>query len=419
VIYVQNSHSTPQGQVASVKAAYAAAQALGDANIVVVGWNDSTATINSVKDTTGNTYTLAVGPTVQTGVATQAIYYATSIAAAGAGANTVTVTFNGNATSPDLRILEYAGVNVANPIDGTGAATGTTTTSTASLTTTNANDLIFAADLVQTLTTGPGAGFTSRVITSPDGDIAEDELVTTTGVHTATAPVAPAGGWIMQAVALRAANASIPPPLPTPVTYVQNAYSTPQGKVGTVKATFAKAQTQGDLNLVAIGWNDSTATISSLVDTAGNTYTLAVGPTVQNGLATQAIYYAKNIVASSANSVTVTFNGTASSPDLRILEYANADPTNPVESGNGAAGISATSTVSLATISAADLIFAANLVQTFTTGSGAGFVSRVITQPDGDIAEDMVVGAAGTYTATAPVSPPGGWIMQAIGIKHK
>ncbi|MGB2592762.1 MAG: hypothetical protein WA853_04415, partial [Candidatus Acidiferrum sp.] len=169
----------------------------------------------------------------------------------------------------------------------------------------------------------------------------------------------------------------------------------------------------------AIGWNDSTATISSVTDTAGNTYILAVGPTVQTGLATQAIYYAKSIAAVSTNTVTVNFSGTANSPDLRILEYANADPTNPVEVAAGASGTSATSSVSLTTASAGDLIFAADLVQTTTTGAGAGFTSRVITSPDGDIAEDAVVGTAGLYTATAPVSPAGGWIMQALGIKHK
>jgi hypothetical protein len=392
------------------------AQAAGDVNIIAIGWNDSTATIKSVTDKSGNNYVVAVGPTVQTGLATQAIYYATNIVAAGAGSNTVTVTFNSNANSPDLRILEYAGVNTTNPIDGTGATIGTNSTSSTSLTTTNANDLIFAANLVQTITTGPGTGFTSRVITQPDGDIAEDELVTTTGTHTATAPVSPPGGWIMQALGLRAANSSLPPP---PVTYVQSAYSTPQGKVSKVTATFATPQTLGDLNVVAIGWNDSTATISSVTDSAGNTYILAVGPTVQTGLATQAIYYANNIAAASSSSVTVTFNVAANSPDLRILEYAGAAATNPIEVAAGATGTSANSTVSLTTASAGDLIFAANLVQTITTGAGTGFKSRVITEPDGDIAEDMTAGAAGSYTAAAPVSPSGGWIMQALGIKHK
>jgi hypothetical protein len=137
-------------------------------------------------------------------------------------------------------------------------------------------------------------------------------------------------------------------------------------------------------------------------------------------LATQSIYYAANIAAAgaSANTVTVTFNTNAVYPDLRILEYAGAALTNPVEITAAATGTSTNSTVSLTTASAGDLIFAANLVQTITTGPGTGFTSRVITVPDGDIAEDMVAGTAGTYTVSAPVSPSGGWIMQAIGIKH-
>ena len=36
------------------------------------------------------------------------------------------------------------------------------------------SELIFGADMVCTATQGPGAGYTSRVLT-PDGDIAEDE----------------------------------------------------------------------------------------------------------------------------------------------------------------------------------------------------------------------------------------------------
>src|SRR5208337_3242349 len=122
--------------------------------------------------------------------------------------NTVTVTFNGSANSPDLRIAEYTGTNVTSPIDTTASALGTDSTSAVSLTTTSANDMIVAANLVQTITTGPGSGFTSRVITKPDGDILEDELASTAATYNATAPIAPPGAWIMQSLALRAANSA-------------------------------------------------------------------------------------------------------------------------------------------------------------------------------------------------------------------
>ena len=64
--------------------------------------------------------------------------------------------------------------------------------------------------------------------------------------------------------------------------------------------TFTATQVAGDLNVVVVGWNDSTATVSTVTDTSGNTYTLAVGPTVVSGTLSQSIYYAKNIAAAAA-----------------------------------------------------------------------------------------------------------------------
>ena len=75
-------------------------------------------------DTAGNSYTLAVGPTALSGVASQSIYYAKNIAAAAAGANTVTVTFSTGAKYPDIRILEYSGADKVNPVDVTAASSG-------------------------------------------------------------------------------------------------------------------------------------------------------------------------------------------------------------------------------------------------------------------------------------------------------
>ena len=204
--YVQGNYATPQTPQTTVNVTFNGAQVAGDLNVVVVGWNDSTATVSSVTDSKGNAYTLAVGPTVVSGVLSQSIYYAKNIAAATAGSNAVTVTFASAAPSPDVRILEYSGVDPSSPVDVTAANTGNSTTSSSgSATTTNATDLIIGANYVATLTNGPGNGFTSRMITSPDGDIAQDQAVMATGSYTATAPLSSAGSWIMQMVAFRAA----------------------------------------------------------------------------------------------------------------------------------------------------------------------------------------------------------------------
>ena len=104
--FAQVAAATPQTTTATVAVSYPGAQTLGDLNVVVVGWNDTTATVQSVKDSAGNTYSLAIGPTSGTALR-QSIYYAPNIKA---GSNTVTVTFNQAAAFPDVRILEYRGV---------------------------------------------------------------------------------------------------------------------------------------------------------------------------------------------------------------------------------------------------------------------------------------------------------------------
>src|SRR3984893_9679164 len=202
--FVQVNSAVPQTPQTSVSVAYTVAQTAGDLNVVIVGWADSTATVGTVTDSRGNAYQLAVGPTVYSGSRTLSTYYAANIAAA--SANTVTVTFTTAARYPDVRILEYSGIATTSPLDVTAAAMGSSTSASSEpVTTTAMNDLIVGADDTATVTSGPGSGYTSRVITSPDGDIAEDKITTTVGSYTATASISPSGAWIMQLVAFKGA----------------------------------------------------------------------------------------------------------------------------------------------------------------------------------------------------------------------
>ena len=242
VAFMQANYAVPRTPQTTVTVTYTSAQTAGNLNVVVAGWNDSTAKVSSVMDSQGNAYVLAVGPTVQSGTATQAIYYAKNIAAAPANGNTVTVTFNTGATYPDIRIAEYSGIDPSVAVDVVAAGQGSGTLSNSGLVTTgNANDLLVGANLVQTLTSGPGTGYTSRLITKPDGDILEDSIVTTTGSYGATAPLS-GGAWIMQMVAFRAAGGggagaapsitSLSPvsgPVGTPVTIAGANFGTTQG----------------------------------------------------------------------------------------------------------------------------------------------------------------------------------------------
>ena len=59
---------------------------------------------------------------------------------------------------------------------------------------------------------------------------------------------------------------------PVPITFKQLNYSTPQTNQSTVNTAYTGAQTAGNTNIIAIGWNSATGTISSVTDTAGNVY---------------------------------------------------------------------------------------------------------------------------------------------------
>jgi chitodextrinase len=197
---------------------YTAAQTSGNTNVVVVGWNDTTAQITGVFDTRGNVYVKAVGPTARAGLGTQSIYYAPGISAAAGGANILTVTFDVPAHFVDVRIAEYQGIDGAAPLDVVSGTSGSGSSgNSGSVTTTNGNDLLVGASLVSQSTLAAGTGFTARVITSPDGDILEDRIVSAVGSYSATATLS-GGEWVMQMIALRAAGSPTdtqPPSAPT------------------------------------------------------------------------------------------------------------------------------------------------------------------------------------------------------------
>jgi hypothetical protein len=101
----------------------------------------------------------------------------------------------------------------------------------------------------------------------------------------------------------------------------------------------------------------------------GNSYSLAVGPTIQTGTSTQSIYYAPNIKAGT-NSVVVQFSSAAAYPDIRILEYAGANTSTPIDVVTANSGNSTTSSTNAGTTNYADLLMAANVVQTATPVPG-------------------------------------------------
>ena len=117
--------------------------------------------------------------------------------------NTVTATFNTAAAYVDLRVLEYSGID-DRPARQDCSAVGTgASASSGNVTTTTAKELVFGAGTTTGAFTSAGTGFTVRVITSPDLDIAEDRIVSAIGTYSATANQG--GAWVMQVVTFRGA----------------------------------------------------------------------------------------------------------------------------------------------------------------------------------------------------------------------
>ncbi len=120
------------------------------------------------------------------------------------------------------------------------------------------------------------------------------------------------------------------------VGFVQQNYACSQTPQSQVAVTYNAAQTAGNLNILAVGWNDEGANITNVTDSAGNTYQVAV-PTFRGSGLSQAIYYAADILGGS-NTVTVSFDQPAQSVDLRLAEYSGLSQDNPFDAGASASG---------------------------------------------------------------------------------
>ena len=261
-----------------------------------------------------------------------------------------------------------------------------------------------------------GTNFVAGATVTFGGTAATNVVVVSNTSITATTP-AHAAGAVTVTVTVNGQNGSLANGFtynpPVAISFAQVAAATPQTPTQVVTVTYPGAQTGGDLNVVVVGWNDTISTVQSVTDNAGNNYSLAIGPTSGTALR-QSIYYASNIVGGN-NAVTVTFSQAAAYPDIRILEYRGVSTRDATAGARGSSGTANSGTAT--TTSANELIFGADMVATTTRAAGSGFTSRIITSPNGDNAEDRVVTATGSYSATASLTSSGPWVMQLVTFK--
>jgi hypothetical protein len=102
-------------------------------------------------------------------------------------------------------------------------------------------------------------------------------------------------------------------------TITQKANAASTGSVASLACLFTGANSKGNSIVVVAGCGNGTA--MTVADSAGNTYTQAV--TAPNSTTFEAaVFYAVNIAASGANTVTVTNAGTAASMGVQIYEVS-------------------------------------------------------------------------------------------------
>lgn len=199
-------------------------------------------------------------------------------------------------------------------------------------------------------------------------------------------------------------------------TYVQQAAG-----YHALTANFASAQNAGDLNVVAIGWDVSGISISSVVDSKGNTYAVAAS-VLSTTTYNQAIYYAQNIVAATAgaNTITVTFSS-ATNPtglDIRAAEYSGAAKSGVLDVTTGAVSTTGTALNSgnVTTTRPTDLLVGAGYVGGLINAVGSGYTQRILSA-GGNNLQDQVVTSTGTYNATATQNTSDPWIMQIVAFR--
>lgn len=105
--------------------------------------------------------------------------------------------------------------------------------------------------------------------------------------------------------------------------FVQGTFNDQAASSATTAATFASSQTATNTNIVVAGQfsGTTTTTLSSLADTAGNTY-IPLQTGLINGTQGPAyLYWVPQIKANASNTVTATWSAAVTNSELIILEY--------------------------------------------------------------------------------------------------
>jgi beta-mannanase/fibronectin type 3 domain-containing protein len=185
----------------------------------------------------------------------------------------------------------------------------------------------------------------------------------------------------------------------TPISFVrasQNLVTTGGSSISTTLANNA-----GDALVVASRQGTDGTSISSVTDSAGNTYRLVNNSS--SGTRESAVFVATNVVASSGNTVTCTFKSSLSSVEgIVVLEFANAAPLDGQRTSTNTGSVTSLSSGTITTTQSGDvLVYAVNTsVNESTWTAGGGYTIPANGSNARQAVEYFIAGAPGAQSTS-------------------
>lgn len=365
----------------------------GNSLILGVRFNGS-GSVSSVVDDKGNTW--QVGPSILNSnfsPSTRAsLYIATNVVA---GTQSITITFsglggpNGSYAFPQAVVSEFYNVATSGAIDGSSSSISSRTTG--SITPTAAGDLIYhwgfdvsATDVNYGIqfngsSVTAGTGFTLLSADLQTGSADQYEVLPTATAVTPTFTASGSDTWASLAVALKPCTCGTPPPAGMRIVHVQHTMIAWPGHTTPVTMQFPSSG-----NLLVGMFTGTIAFISSITDSAGNTWTTAGSSPGDLNIAptsAQIVYAANASTSPNLKSITTNLNPACSSGDCNLLLYdvagAAVSPFDKSTNANGDQQSTGNVTMTSLTPAAAnELVFHVASIDFHTINGavGAGYV---------------------------------------------
>lgn len=190
--------------------------------------------------------------------------------------------------------------------------------------------------------------------------------------------------------------------------HIQSAATTLNSSGVTFTHNIVTNPTAGSLIVVFAHWANQTVTTTQITDTFGNVYATAAAQVDITTVGRMQMWYAQNITAGGANTITQTFSGNVTHfKYLGAAEYSGLDTTSAFDQGTGASGNgTAMDSGAVVTTGAPELAVGWFFPSGTATANGA-WNSRVTT--NGDLMEDKNLVSAGSISAVAGNAPTGVW----------